>query len=168
MMGSISASYYHHDIDPDIIIPRQRSPRFLVACRIYFQEVGDDLSGQGQYAYYRWASTTTYYRSWPMTVIPLKPQFWSHVTGERGDASAAATAGFEQALAYPRSIGIWCSGGYVARDRDHPRALVDPTFSMFSFAVCDTQPSKRMRRARHRTNKLSLSRSLARSSRKRI
>ena len=35
-------------------------------------------------------------------------------------------------------------GGYVARDGDwdHPRALVEPTFSMFSFAVCDSQPKE--------------------------
>jgi hypothetical protein len=128
-------------------------------CRMYFQEVGDDLSGQGQYAYYRWRSTKPLIPSaaeWSrnfVQVVGLEPQFWSapgepknwsnFVTGEQGDASVAATAGFQQALANPQSIGIICSaysrGDAFVGDsflRDSP-PFADQLFSMFSFAVCD-------------------------------
>jgi len=48
MVGVIS------DIVGHLLNPPAGPP--LPFCRIYFQEVGDDLSGQGQYAYYRWWS----------------------------------------------------------------------------------------------------------------
>jgi hypothetical protein len=131
-------------------------------CRMYFQEVGDDLSGQGQYAYYRWRSTKPLIpsASWLdnfVVFVGLEPEFWStvtgkpgnwsnFVTGERGDASAAATAGFQRALANPQSIGIIC-GAYVRGDPFAGDSIPDldvghrfPTevqFSIFGFAVCD-------------------------------
>jgi hypothetical protein len=132
-------------------------------CRMYFDEVGDDLSGQAQYAYYRWLSTKPLIPSakWSgnfVQFVGLEPEFWStvtgepgnwsnFVTGERGDASVAATAGFQQALANPQSIGIVCSayvrGDPFAGDRVNLWSAkekpppADELFSMFSFAVCD-------------------------------
>jgi hypothetical protein len=44
-------------------------------------------------------------------VVGLEPEFWSSVTGERGDASAAATAGFQRGTREPainRDYVPWC------------------------------------------------------------
>src|SRR5262249_11687473 len=126
-----------------------------LACRIYFHKVGA-LSGQGQH-YYRWLSMRD-------LIIPnsignfvqlvgLEPENWLAVGGdnsrthiyrdphsitytkaERADASPAATAGFQQALANPQLIGILCQqhiGSFQDMDR------WDATFTMKSFAVCE-------------------------------
>jgi hypothetical protein len=118
-------------------------------CSMYLQEAGDDpSSAENRYLYYRWWSKDALFSTGGrfVQVVRLEPQFWRTMTLEQGDASAAATAGFEQALAYPRSIGMWCKGGYVGRGgyvgekmpgADDFRALLDPTFTIFSFAVCD-------------------------------
>jgi hypothetical protein len=117
-------------------------------CRVFFQEVGDDLSGQGQYAYYRWRSTKPLVGHF-VQFVGLEPEFWSTVTGERGDASAAATAGFQQALANPQSIGVRChiETEYVDRGYDPDPGFVinpgrsifapDAWFRMLGLAVCD-------------------------------
>jgi hypothetical protein len=125
-------------------------------CRVFFQEVGDDLSGQGQYAYYRWRTKPLipHAADWRggdfVRIVGLEPEFWSSVTGEQGDASAAATVGFQQALANPQSIGVRChiEPEYVGRDYDGYSGLViDPTnpfgsgpaawFTLDGLAVCD-------------------------------
>jgi hypothetical protein len=125
-------------------------------CRMYFSgSRSDDLSGQ----YQLWLSTKPLIpgANWLgdfVQVVGLEPEFWStvtgepenwstFVTGERGDASAAATAGFQQALANPQSIGIIC-GAYVRGDPYAGDSIPDPyagdrilQFTMDSFAVCD-------------------------------
>lgn len=111
-------------------------------CRMYFQEVGDDPSStESRYLYYRWWSrdTLVLHGGRFVQVIGLEPQFWLSVAWDPGDTSAVATAGFQQALANPQQIGVMCRGAYVdGGGDDYPRrALVEPTFSMFSFAVCD-------------------------------
>lgn len=114
----------------------------------YFQEAGDDpSSAENRYLYYRWWSRygQLLQRGRFVLVVRLEPQFWDHVLLGPGDENAATAAGFQQALANPQSIGIMCRGGYVAKgghvgdkpSDDYWRALVDPTFMMFSFAVCD-------------------------------
>jgi hypothetical protein len=137
-------------------------------CFMYFREVDDDpFYRKTHHLHYRWWSDlgVSLYRGRFVLVVGLEPQFWSNVVVEPGDYSAAATAGFQKALANPQTIGIMCSGGYVARDGDwsHPRALVDPTFSMFSFAVCvgllvtsrtHLAQSKRMRRANRQISRV--------------
>jgi hypothetical protein len=113
-------------------------------CRMYFQKVSDDLSGQGQYD--RWWSTKPLPRPNRLgnfvQFVGLEPEFWSTVTGERGDASGAATAGFQQALANPQRIGVMCDMEYVSHDPFAGDVIgfanaQDATFTMDSFAVCD-------------------------------
>jgi hypothetical protein len=123
-------------------------------CRMYFQEVGDDLSGQGQ----RWQSTKPLIPSANrlginfVQFVGLEPEFWSTVMGEpgnwsnfgideQGDASAAATAGFQHALANTQSIGIMC-GAYVRGDPYAGGMIHDPypgddILTMDIAAVCD-------------------------------
>jgi hypothetical protein len=111
-------------------------------CRVYFSgSRSDDVSGQ----YYRWLSTKPLIHgaNWPgnfVQFVGFEPEFWSTVTGERGDASAAATAGFQQALANPQSIGIICgaddpfAGDSIPAPYGGDHIL---QFTMDSFAVCD-------------------------------
>jgi len=124
-------------------------PGSPVVCSVYLQEAGDDpSSAENRYLYYRWWSKDPLLLQGGrfVQVVRLEPQFWSNVALDPGDYSAAATAGFLQALANPQKIGMYCKGGYVGRggyvgekmpSADDFRALLDPTFSVFSFAVCD-------------------------------
>jgi hypothetical protein len=141
MMGRIDGSDPGHQ-------PGQQGS--LSICWMFFQKVGGDLSGRGQYAYYHWWSTKPLIPNAGKFVqfVGLEPEFWLTDTGERGDASAAATTGFQQALANPQSIGIMCSGEALD-DYDHMYGFDDQiivggrdyggiaTFTMMSFAVCD-------------------------------
>jgi hypothetical protein len=122
-------------------------------CRMYFSgSPSDDLSSQ----YQLWLSTKPLIPGANrlgdfVQFVGLEPEFWStatgepenwsnFLTGERGGASAAATAGFQQALANPQSIGIIC-GAYVRGDPFAGDSIPDPyavlQFTMDSFAVCD-------------------------------
>lgn len=116
MSGSIQASsdaVFNYTIDADNPTTPGGHP---AACRIWFQEAGDNLSGQGPYAYYRWWAND------PADVVlengvfsissSLAPtQGWTSVEGELASNSAAATAGFNQAMANVASIGFTCGGG---------------------------------------------------------
>ncbi len=137
MSGAIHAS---HDAEDYWNSP----PGPPARCWMYFQEIGDDFSGQGRYAYFRWWSTKALilHAASFVQFVGLEPEFWSTVMGERGDASAAATAGFQQALANPQSIGIMCAGAYIRFFDDDGDNLSSSyhdaaTFIMGSFAVCD-------------------------------
>jgi hypothetical protein len=148
-----------------------------VVCSMYLQEAGDDPSpAENRYLYYRWWSKDPLFLQGGrfVQVVRLEPQFWRTVTLQQGDASAAATAGFQQALAYPRSVGMWCKGDMSAgADMSGKRCLAPMTSAPCSILrsrcsilryVIGSRPhlaqNKRMRRAHHRVNKLSLSRNL--------
>jgi hypothetical protein len=134
MVGVISASG---------AIPNKLPAHALPAsCRMYFREVDDDpFYRKTHHLHYRWWSIAALLLQGGrfVFVVGLEPQFWQNTGEEPGDYSAAATAGFQRALANPQTIGIMCQGGFVAGNRDVPfgSALFHPTFSMFSFAVCD-------------------------------
>jgi hypothetical protein len=135
LVGNISAP---GDVVVDLSHPRGHP----AGCRMYFREVGDDpFSTESRYLYYRWWSrdSLVLHGGHLVQVVGLEPQFWLNVGWDPGDLSAAATAGFQQALANPQTIGVMCRGAYVdGGGDDYPRrALAEPTFSMFSFAVCD-------------------------------
>jgi hypothetical protein len=102
-------------------------------CWMYFQKAGDDLSDRGQYYLWRSAKSLPFPDGRFVQSVVLEPENWETVWGERGDAGAAATAGFQQTLANPQSIGIMCGRVY---DGDKVY-LGDATFEMESFAVCD-------------------------------
>jgi hypothetical protein len=138
LAGGISA---RGDIVVDLSQPSSRgTPGW---CRMYFQEVGDDpFSTESRYLYHRWWSTDILILRGGhfVQLVRLEPEFWLNVAWDSGDKSAAATAGFQQALANPQKIGVMCRGGYVNGDGDDfplRRVLVEPTFTIFSFAVCD-------------------------------
>jgi hypothetical protein len=77
---------------------------------LYFQQQGDDFSGQGKFEFYRWWSKTTLYLdvAGPQAIdIPLQPSFWFSVFGRDGAANPTA---FATALALPQAIGITFGG----------------------------------------------------------
>jgi hypothetical protein len=133
MVGEISA--------PGAIPIELPAHALPVSCRMYFREVDDDpFYRKTNHLHYRWWSTAPLLLRGGrfVFVVRLEPQFWQNTGGEPGDYGAAATAGFQRALANPQTIGIMCEGGFVTgSDALFSRALFHPTFSMFSFAVCD-------------------------------
>jgi hypothetical protein len=138
MVGEISA--------PGAIPVEKPAHALPVSCRMYFREVDDDpFYRKTQHLHYRWWSTAPLLlrEGRFVFVVRLEPQFWQNTAGEPGDYGAPPTAGFQQALANPQTIGIMCEGGFVAgSDALFSRALFHPMFSMFSFAVCDSQPNE--------------------------
>ena len=83
--------------------------------RFLLQEKGDDLSGVGGKQYYRWWSINAAYELAPgsttLTAQISDLSQWLSVFGERADASAAATAGFMQAMANLGNVGFSFGGG---------------------------------------------------------
>jgi hypothetical protein len=83
--------------------------------RFLLQRRGDDLSGKNGKQYYRWWSIGAAYElahgSAPLTASLTDTSQWTSVFGERADASAAATAGFHQALANLGNVGFTFGGG---------------------------------------------------------
>ena len=82
--------------------------------RFYLQRTGDDLSGQGEYEFFRWLSNEVAYRlaagSAQLTVA-LIPGQWTSGFGKKGDYDLAATTGFVQALRHLGNAGFVFGGG---------------------------------------------------------
>jgi len=82
--------------------------------RLYLQRMGDDLSGQGEYEFYRWFSNEVAYQlaagSSRLTAA-LTPGQWTSVFGKKGDYDVAATALFAQALQLLGNVGLVFGGG---------------------------------------------------------
>jgi hypothetical protein len=101
--------------------------------RLFFQQAGDDLSGAGQYEFYRWWSTAdNVLKVGPGTIsVALNPSLWTSVFGKNG---TAAGAGWTNALANVANIGITFGGGCFA---GHGVWLLggSANFNMESFAV---------------------------------
>ncbi len=144
MAGSVVASadaVFNYLTEPDGNQPGGHP----AACRIWFNRAGDDLSGQGQFAYYRWWAND------PGDVVlkngsfnvsaELSPTWatntvsgWTSVMGEQANASAAATAGFGAAIANAQSMGFTCGGGSFYGHGVNMSAGT-ATFNLQSYAV---------------------------------
>ena len=83
--------------------------------RFLLQEKGDDLSGTNGKQYFRWWSNRVAYQlaSGPANLrAPLTDlSQWTSVFGEKANASAAAAAGFKQAMANLGNVGFSFGGG---------------------------------------------------------
>jgi hypothetical protein len=80
--------------------------------RLYLQRRGDDMTAAKEF--FRWWSNPVGYTLAPGAaelVAPLNPAQWSSVLGKRGTDSAAATQGFEAALADLGNVGMTFGGG---------------------------------------------------------
>ena len=83
--------------------------------RFLLQEKGDDLSGAGGKQFYRWWSIKAVYELAPgsttLTAQVSDLSQWLSVFGERADGSAAAMAGFKQAMNNLGAVGFSFGGG---------------------------------------------------------
>jgi len=92
------------------IVPTQGNPPALV--RLYFQRAGDDMSGAGQYEFYRWWSTDSIeLKAGDFTLaVPLTPERWSSVYGKHGDVVPAQ---FQAAVGGMQTLGFTFGGEFA-------------------------------------------------------
>jgi hypothetical protein len=103
--------------------------------RLYFQQVGDNLSGNGAYEFYRWFST-------PATLAPgsntlsvvLAGANWISVYGKVGNDPTAAT-GFAAAIADIGHIGMVFGGGCFASHGVNIQGSGTARFTVNSYGV---------------------------------
>jgi len=80
---------------------------------LYIQRVGDEMTGKGQYAFYRWFSIPTVVLAngtFTLTV-PIDPSQWIDVWGRPGSASPAD---FIAAMSNIANLGMTFGGGCFA------------------------------------------------------
>ena len=115
------------DVDANISVTTTETPIFVynlqpdnkrvypAHVRFLLQQKGDDLSGKNGKQYFRWWSNSVAYQ-----LAPGKAQLgasladlsqWTSVLGEKANGSAAATAGFKQAIANLGNVGFSFGGG---------------------------------------------------------
>src|SRR5262249_32024655 len=87
-----------YNLQPDNTCVYPAHVRFLL------QEKGDDLSGRNGKQYFRWWSNTVAYQLAKLSASLIDLSQWTSVFGEKANASAAATAGFQQAIA---NLATW-------------------------------------------------------------
>jgi hypothetical protein len=121
---NMAASSY---VDTSILVTTTGTPAFVYnlqpdnTCvypahvRFLLQEKGDDLSGRNGKQYFRWWSNSIAYQlaSGPanLTASLTDLSQWTSIFGEKANASAAATAGFKQAIANLGNVGFSFGGG---------------------------------------------------------
>jgi hypothetical protein len=98
-----------YNIQPDNTCINPARVRFLL------QEKGDDLSGTNGKQYFRWWSNSVAYELVPgsaeLSASLTDLSQWTSVFGEKANASAAAMAGFKQAMARLGNVGFAFGGG---------------------------------------------------------
>lgn len=103
------------------------------AVRLFLQRQGDDMSGAGQYEFYRWWSNAgTALKEGAVTVdVALEPALWTSVFGKTGDNNPAA---FAEAMANIGNVGVTFGGGCFY---GHGVRILNgrATFTMNRFAV---------------------------------
>jgi hypothetical protein len=83
--------------------------------RFLLQQKGDDLSARNGKQYFRWWSNSVAYQLAPgqarLSASLADLNQWTSVLGEKANESAAATAGFKQAIANLGNVGFSFGGG---------------------------------------------------------
>jgi hypothetical protein len=121
---NMAASSY---VDASILVTTTGTPVFVyniqpdnncvypAHVRFLLQEMGDDLSGTNGKQYFRWWSNSVAYQLAPgranLSASLTDISQWTSVFGEKANASAAATAGFKQAMANLGNVGFSFGGG---------------------------------------------------------
>jgi len=114
-------------VDATILVTTSGTPKFVYGLRpdntcVYpahvrflLQENGDDLSGTNGKQYYRWWSNSVAYQlasgSANLRASLKDLSQWTSVFGEKANASAAAAAGFKQAMGNLGNVGFSFGGG---------------------------------------------------------
>lgn len=121
---NMAASSY---VDAGVLVTTTGTPAFVYALqpdnsciypahvRFLLQENGDDLSEANGKEYFRWWSNSVAYQLAPgranLTASLTDLSQWTSVLGEKANASAAAAAGFRQAVANLGNAGFAFGGG---------------------------------------------------------
>jgi hypothetical protein len=87
------------------------------AIRLFIWKAGDNLSGSGAYAYYRWWCSSPFnlkFGAKQMFSCVIDGAKWISVFGESGTNSAASQAGFAQALKNAAYVGVTFGGQMFA------------------------------------------------------
>ena len=99
---------FHYQLNPN------NTCDYPAHARFYLQRMGDNLSGQGKYEFYRWFSNDVAYKlaaGDANLTAALTPDQWTSVFGKRGDYDFVAGAGFVQALHNLAHVGFVFGGG---------------------------------------------------------
>jgi hypothetical protein len=106
---TIGTPEFIYNLQPDNSCVYPAHVRFLL------QQRGDDLSGSNGKQYFRWWSNGVAYKLAPGAAEPSASvtdlSQWTSVFGEKANASAAATAGFKQAMSNLGNVGFTFGGG---------------------------------------------------------
>jgi hypothetical protein len=98
-----------YNLQPDNTCVYPAHVRFLL------QQKGDDLSGRNGKQYFRWWSNSVAYQLAPgqaqLRASLTDLSQWTSVLGEKANTSAAATAGFKEAITNLGSVGFSFGGG---------------------------------------------------------
>jgi hypothetical protein len=109
LVTTIGTPVFVYNLQPDNTCVYPEHVRFLL------QEKGDDLSGTNGKQYFRWWSNSVAYQLAPgranLRASLTDLSQWTSVLGEKANASAAATAGFKQAMANLGNTGFSFGGG---------------------------------------------------------
>ena len=101
--------------------------------RLFLQRKGDNLTGKGEYEFFRWWSTAgIVLKDGTFTLdVPLEPALWTSVFGKRGNANPRA---FAAALSHIDNAGVTFGGGCFY---SHGVRILrgSAAFTMKSFAV---------------------------------
>ena len=115
------------DVDANISVTTTETPIFVynlqpdnkrvypAHVRFLLQQKGDDLSGKNGKQYFRWWSNSVAYQlargEAQLSASLADLSQWTSVLGEKANGSAAATAGFKQAIANLGNVGFSFGGG---------------------------------------------------------
>jgi hypothetical protein len=115
------------DVDANISVTTTGTPVFVynlqpdnncvypAHVRFLLQQKGDDLSGRNGKQYFRWWSNSVAYQLAPgqaqLSASLIDLSQWTSVLGEKANTSAAATAGFKNAIANLGNVGFSFGGG---------------------------------------------------------
>jgi len=103
--------------------------------RLYFQQAGDDLSGNGTYEFYRWFSTPAALAPGSNTLsVLLAGANWISVYGKVGD-DPTAEPGFAAATANIANIGMAFGGGCFAGHGVNIQGRGTARFTVNSYVV---------------------------------
>ena len=109
LVTTAGAPVFVYGLQPDNTCNYPAHVRFLL------QESGDNLSGTNGKEYFRWWSNSVAYKLAPgranLRARLTDLSQWTSVLGEKANASAAAAAGFRQAMANLGNVGFSFGGG---------------------------------------------------------
>ncbi len=113
---------------------------FPAKAALYLQRRGDNLSGAGEYEYYRWWADNPFVLTTGAATLSesfADPSRWYSVYGKHGAESAETRAGFAAAIADLDKVGLTFGGRFAG----HGVALANGTDGSANFVMTDFKVS---------------------------